>query len=249
MKNILLAGAIVTLLIPGPALAITGGPTLTVQPSVTTVQVGGQFTVTVQMDTKTYHVSAAELHLTFPSNTLQALSIATGSFLPNAIVAGSVGSGTATIVVGSGTQAVQGTGPIATVVFKALAAGSVPIALSSQTLVAATGQTGNVADTMTSATVTITTAGGSTPTPTATVYTTPTPYYAPVYAPVGTPTGTVGQVGQVSTGPLETTFFALIVSAIVTLVYVGYTNTDRFRRHEIGSIAKEGKKEPIDFRR
>lgn len=46
-------------------------------------------------------------------------------------------------------------------------------------------------------------------------------------------------VPPVDTGPGETTVLALIISAIITLLYVGYTSTETYRRHEAGSIAKE----------
>jgi uncharacterized repeat protein (TIGR01451 family) len=60
-----------------------------------------------------------------------------------------------------------------------------------------------------------------------------------------------GPVTQVPTGPAESAVLALIVSAIVTLLYVGYTATDAFRRHEAKSLAKTAKDDidSLDFRR
>jgi uncharacterized repeat protein (TIGR01451 family) len=58
-------------------------------------------------------------------------------------------------------------------------------------------------------------------------------------------------VPPISTGPGESTILALIISGIVTLLYVGYTNTDTYRRREVGEIVRETKKDAkqFDFRR
>gem|GEM_PF-5566735 len=64
-----------------------------------------------------------------------------------------------------------------------------------------------------------------------------------------TPTGLLGRVTQVKTGPGEATAAALLISAILSLLYVGYTKTNRFRRKEIEEIAKENHDSPdMDFR-
>jgi hypothetical protein len=39
---------------------------------------------------------------------------------------------------------------------------------------------------------------------------------------------------------------ALLVSAIATLLYVSYTNSSAFRRHELERIGKE--RDPLDFK-
>ncbi len=247
---------IATLLIlgqPAAALALAGGPTLSAQTITSSVAVNGQFTVTVQMNTKTYQVTAAELHLTFPSDKLQALSIVAGSFLPNTLTAGSVGAGTAAITVGSGTDPKQGTGTVATITFKALAAGTAQIGFASNTQVAASGQASNAVDTMTPVSVTITGAQSST-TPTATVTAAPSATVTPAQtprpsvAPTPRPTGLVQGVSQVSTGPLEITLMAIILGCITTILYVGYMGTDAFRRDEAQSIAKQEKGHSGDFR-
>ncbi len=54
-------------------------------------------------------------------------------------------------------------------------------------------------------------------------------------------------VPPVNTGPAETTMLALIISAVVTLLYVGYTSTDTYRRHEASILAQESRNEPSDF--
>lgn len=58
-------------------------------------------------------------------------------------------------------------------------------------------------------------------------------------------------VTHVPTGPGESTILALVVSAIVTLLYVGYTSTDVYRRREAGELADQARREKdrIDFRR
>lgn len=58
-------------------------------------------------------------------------------------------------------------------------------------------------------------------------------------------------VPPISTGPGESTILALIISGIVTLLYVGYTNTNTYRRREVGEIIREAKKDTkqFDFRR
>jgi uncharacterized repeat protein (TIGR01451 family) len=58
-------------------------------------------------------------------------------------------------------------------------------------------------------------------------------------------------IPPVSTGPGESTVLALIISAIITLLYVGYTGTDTYRRREAGALAKESKKDTglFNFRR
>jgi len=219
---------------PTVALALVGGPTLTAQSSVASVAVNGQFTVTVQMDTKTYEVTAAELHLTFPSDKLQALSITAGSFLPNSLVAGSVGAGTAAITVGSGTDPKQGTGPVAVITFKALAAGAAQV------------------DTMTPVTVTGTGAQASTSPTVASspAQTTNSPAAAPSASrtPTPSPSGLVQGVSQVSTGPLEVTLLSIILGCVATLLYVGYMGSDAFRRNEAESIASQDKGHSPDFR-
>ena len=58
-------------------------------------------------------------------------------------------------------------------------------------------------------------------------------------------------IPPVSTGPGESTVLALIVSAIITLLYVGYTGTDIYRRREVGELADQARKDRglFNFRR
>jgi uncharacterized repeat protein (TIGR01451 family) len=60
-----------------------------------------------------------------------------------------------------------------------------------------------------------------------------------------------GAVTAVSTGPGESTVLALIISSIITLLYVGYTSTDRYQRREAEELARQSKddKHLFDFRK
>lgn len=72
---------------------------------------------------------------------------------------------------------------------------------------------------------------------------------SPTALPTGTPvvTGTpIEEIAQVETGPGQATVLALVISAIATLLYVGYTSTSAFRRREAAGYAR-GKRHP-DFR-
>lgn len=62
-------------------------------------------------------------------------------------------------------------------------------------------------------------------------------------------TSTAVVVPPVDTGPGESTVLALIISGIITLLYVGYTGTDTYRRHEVGELVKDAKDEPFNFGR
>jgi uncharacterized repeat protein (TIGR01451 family) len=58
-------------------------------------------------------------------------------------------------------------------------------------------------------------------------------------------------VTQVPTGPGESAALALIISAIITLLYVGYTSTDSFKIHEAGDLARRarGEKDLFNFKK
>ena len=113
------------------------------------------------------------------------------------------------------------------VTFRALAAGTAQIGFASDTQVAAAGQSSNAIDTMTPVSVTVSGTGQMTATP--------------------MPTGITG-VARVQTGPGETTILALIVGVIAALLYVGYTETNAFRRKEAKSYSEEARNNPPDFR-
>lgn len=234
---------------PSAVLALAGGPTLTAVSSVSTVAVNDTFIVTVQMDTKTYQVTAAEIHLSYPTDKLQALTVAAGSFLP-AELEHYISPTGASVTVGSGVSSKQGTGPVAIFTFRAVTAGTVQIGFTTGTQVAASGVSSNAVDTMTPVTVTVTGAGNATTTPTPTLTPTPTAYYTYTPVPYSTPTPTgIAGVSQVQTGPGETTILGLILASIITLLYVGYTGSDAFRRNEAKSYSEEARKSPPNFKK
>ncbi len=55
-----------------------------------------------------------------------------------------------------------------------------------------------------------------------------------------------GQPGTVNTGPGETTLVALLLSAIMSLLYVSYTHSPAFRRREANKVSAD--QGPLDFR-
>jgi uncharacterized repeat protein (TIGR01451 family) len=55
-----------------------------------------------------------------------------------------------------------------------------------------------------------------------------------------------GQIGTVQTGPGDAVVAALLVSAVMTLLYVSYTHTAAFKRKEVDTITRD--RDPMDFR-
>lgn len=158
---------------------------LTLSPATLTKQVNDTFTVTVNIDTGTNNVSAAEIHVNYPAATLEGISITPGSFLTKVLPPGAnIGNGTATIILGneSISSPAVGQGVLATITFKVLQGSSLPvkITLDPATQVAAFGDRGNVVSSMSDATLTIGT--------TTTVTTTPTLTPSPTNPPQSTAT-------------------------------------------------------------
>lgn len=56
----------------------------------------------------------------------------------------------------------------------------------------------------------------------------------------------IAQPGVVKTGPADAVLVAFLVSAIMTLLYVSYTHTSVYRRHELEKFGSE--RDPLDFR-
>ncbi|HUO75891.1 MAG TPA: hypothetical protein VMU12_03190, partial [Candidatus Paceibacterota bacterium] len=56
----------------------------------------------------------------------------------------------------------------------------------------------------------------------------------------------VVQPGAVQTGPADAVLLAFLVSAVTTLLYVSYTHTSVYRRHELEQFGRE--RGPLDFR-
>ena len=152
--------------------ASVGDPVLSFQTSSTSVQVGQQFTVNINIDTKSRTLSATELHISFPSATLQGLSVVRGPFLHNELVAGSISGGSASITIGSRPESPQkGSGTLAVLTFKALSISGSPaqVAFTSNTKVAVIGEEGNTVDSMNPISITVSVVPTPTPTPTPTV--------------------------------------------------------------------------------
>jgi uncharacterized repeat protein (TIGR01451 family) len=64
-------------------------------------------------------------------------------------------------------------------------------------------------------------------------------------SPTPTPV-VIRKISTTKTGPGETLLAAFLVSAILTLLYVSYTHTSAYKRHEVTGIARE--RDPLDFR-
>jgi hypothetical protein len=183
---------------------------LSFDPITTSKTVGEAFTLNVAINTATNSVSGAELHISYDTSKLQAVSIdsADPAFLPLVLVQGSVGGGFAFITLGSQpTTPKQGSGNLATITFKAIqSTGGAPtlVKFTTDTRVAGTGEIGNVLATQPqSAQITINDiapTGVATPTPTSIPTGVPTPTHAAgtggggggVATPTPTPTRNVG---------------------------------------------------------
>ena len=239
---LILAGA---LLMPLTALAAVE-PSLTMQSASLSVVAGQTITVTVNINANDRTVSSATLDLRYPADKLEGVSIDKGSFFAFGLGATTIDNVGGRMNYSAGINPARtGSGTAFTLVFRGKATGSAPLSFGAATAVAVTENTNNTVLGVTNP-ITLSVLMGQTAT--ATPIPTATNVYAPIYTPTPSTVGHVGRVSRVSTGPFETAVFALVVSAIATLVYVGYTNTDAFRKREIKSIAKEEEKEPFNFK-
>ena len=250
-KIVVVASLFVAIVMPLGYSSVSAGQYVALNFSApTSAIINQEFAVNVVLDTSTKQVSAVELHINFPADKLQAVSIVKGDFLSDVLQAGATGAGTASITVGSGTTPKTGTGTIAVVTFKAIAAGVATLSFADTTQVAAVGYSTNVLEQKISSNITLS-GGAVTPTPTATFTTTPTPTqtFTPTPRPTLTPTPRptiVPPISQVQTGPGDTTVVAILLAASLTLLYAGYTRSSAFYRHDAKSISKEHN--PLDFR-
>ena len=107
--------------------AIAGAATLSVSPSSQSVNAGDTFAVTVNLDTQNASVDGVDLrYLNYNSNLLQAQSVTPGNLMPMTL-ANSVDNNLGRITfsqVSAGGSKYKGSGVLATITFKALAAGS-----------------------------------------------------------------------------------------------------------------------------
>lgn len=144
--------------------------TLSFTPATTTVQRGVIFALDVIVDTGENTISAVDLSVSFDKDKLKAQSIATGNFLTNVLVAGSVTERQVKITLGSPpTSPHKGKGKLATITFQAKGEGTTQVVFDDTTQIAGIGETGNIVVGKTPAIVTIAGGGGGlqpTPTPT-----------------------------------------------------------------------------------
>lgn len=166
--------------------------TLTLTPTTLTKGVGEEFTLEARMDTGSNQIVAVDLDLSFDPTKLEAQWIHNGTMFPNILSSGVVGSGTVSIALGATTTTtpITGTGTVATIKFKALAATTSPVAVrfTTETFVGALNE-GSTNALTSSIPATITIGGSSssdtTPTPT------PTTAVNSSITPTATPTGSV----------------------------------------------------------
>lgn len=184
--------------------------TLALTPTSSTKKVNDVFSLDARIDTGENQVAAAEVHFVFDPEKLEAVTITNGSSFPNILSSGTVGSGTASIAVGSPgpTTPFKGVGTVATVKFRAVAATSTPVSVKfgSNTFVSAIGESAtNVLVGSTPATVTITGEAASAPTPSPTASlgltptATPTPAASPSAVLILTPAKDASVSGQMPT--------------------------------------------------
>lgn len=187
--------------------------TLSVTPSTITKNVNDEFTVEVKVDPGENQILAAELHVTFDSTKLEALSITNGPMMTNVIAPGIIESGLASITVGAQNTAspVQGIGVIASVRLKAkdITTSPIQIKIGPNTFLTGPGEgTKNLLIGSTPASITIKSSGSneSTVTPTQNPTSAVTPSTTPsiTSAPVHTPTPTTSQTGTITPTPSKT---------------------------------------------
>lgn len=146
---------------------------LSIAPTTLTKAVGEEFTLEVKMNTAENQIVAVDLKILFDATKLEGVWIRNGSMFPNILSSGVVGSGTASIALGAPntTTPVTGTGTVATLRLKAIAATTTPVTVrfGSDTFVGALNEgSTNALQTSVPATITI---GGGTTTPTPTTLT------------------------------------------------------------------------------
>lgn len=165
--------------------------TLTLTPTTLNKAVGEEFTLEVRMDTAGNQIVAVDLKLSFDPAKLEAEWIHNGTMFPNILSSGTVGNGTIAMALGATntTTPITGTGTVATIKFKALAATTSPVAVrfTADTFVGALNEGSTNALTSTIP-ATITIGGTSSGTGGGTVTGTVTPTQASSITPTLTPT-------------------------------------------------------------
>ncbi len=165
--------------------------TLTLTPTTLTKAVGEEFTLEAQMNTGSNQIVAVDLALSFDPTKLEAEWIHNGTMFPNILSSGVVGNGTVSIALGATntTTPVTGTGTVATIRFKALAATTAPIAVRFTTDTFAGALNEGSTNALTSTIPSTITIGGTSANTTITP--TPTTAITSSITPTVTPTGSV----------------------------------------------------------
>lgn len=155
--------------------------TLSITPATLSKAVGDEFTLELKMNTGDNQIVAVDLKILYDPTKLEGVWIRNGSMFPNILSSGVVGSGTASIALGAPntTTPITGSGTVATLRLKAIAATTAPITVrfGSDTFVGALNE-GSTNALQSSAPGTITIGGGTQATPTPTSLTptlTPSP--------------------------------------------------------------------------
>ncbi len=146
--------------------------TLSLSPSAVTKRVGETFTLEAKIDTGTNQVGVAQIRIVYDPAKLQAQDITNGPLAPNISVSGRIdATGKASITVGgaSSTQPITGTGTVAILTMKAIAASAAPVAVRftplPDTYANGIGETENVLIGTTPANITILNEDGTPATP------------------------------------------------------------------------------------
>ncbi|MFC1790236.1 cohesin domain-containing protein, partial [Patescibacteria group bacterium] len=156
-------------------LRIKAEPASTIEfvPSTRTVSVGEEFSLEAVIKTDTNAVPVVELYINFNPSIFEAITLAMGADFSGIIEGPDIdnGLGTAHFVVEQISEPVQGTGTVAIITFRALAATSTPeeISFASDTQAGAWEEGGvNVLVGMDNASITVSSGTAPTSTPTAT---------------------------------------------------------------------------------
>lgn len=202
--------------------------TLSLTPATLTKTVGEEFTLEAKMNTGENQIVAVDVRLAFDPTKLEALWIRNGTMFPNILSSGVVENGTASIALGAPntTTPITGTGTVATVRFKTLAATTTPITVrfASDTFVGALNE-GSTNALTSSAPSTITISGGTQSTPTLTPILTPTlpatgsasPSAVTIDSPIQNASVTTNQPTLKGKAPAGTTVTITIYSDPITV--------------------------------
>lgn len=203
--------------------------TISILPPNQSVRVGSEVTLTVELDTATNTVTAADIYITFDPQKVSLQSFTPGTFLPVVLIQPQTNNTTGTASITLGTQPAnppQGTGTLATLRFKGVASGSANIALTNQTRATGIGEATDILVARNGSTLTVTSTGAPTPTqsepvpPTGnpTVTLTPTPTTRSVGG-VTTPTPTK-KAATATTKPTVATSSSLPVAGVFSYTFV-----------------------------